>query len=159
MRKPVLYMGVGVPLCGKTTYFRNDPLLRNFPVVSSDDLIEKLASVLDMTYTYVFKDVVNLTNEAAKHAAQKHIQNRRSFIWDQTNLTKKARASRLQMAGDDYHKVAVVFKSLPLDQLLSRDLHRNMLNGKKIGAQVISDMLAKFEMPTLEEGFHSIEYH
>lgn len=147
-------MGVGVPLTGKTTFFKNHRPYNYLERVSSDDLIDQIAAILGMTYSYIFPDVVDLTTEAAENKAKDLIKSNRTFVWDQTNLTVKARKKRLDMA-PDFKKVAIVFV-VPLDILLRREKERSLMTGKSIPGDVLDKMLKMFQYPTKEEGFDEV---
>lgn len=146
---PTLYMLIGVPGSGKTTWIKNNK--HNAIVASTDDYIEASAAKQGKTYSEVFKDVINYANAQMKQDLQFAIKNDRDIIWDQTNLTVKSRRDKLKSIPNNYRKVAVFF-SVPndlRDRLASRP-------GKTIPEPVIISMINQLQPPTKEEGFDEI---
>jgi predicted kinase len=150
---PTIYMLIGVPASGKSTWrekFKGDAL-----VISSDDLIEAYAADHDMTYNEVFKEQIKIATAVVKNEAQKAFVADQDVIWDQTNLTKKSRASKLAMVPEHYRKTAVFFAT-PLEEEWQRRL--NSRPGKSIPSYILDSMVEMLEMPEQDEGWHIIEY-
>lgn len=148
---PTLYMLVGVPASGKSTWAnqnRGDAL-----VASSDDYIEKQAEKMGTTYSDVFDDYIKAANTHAIETARKAFSNKVDLIWDQTNLTKNGRRNKLKMVPKDYKKVAVFFPTPHIDVLKNRLGNRP---GKNIPDYVISTMIKTVEKPTTDEGFNEV---
>lgn len=146
---PTLYMLIGVPGSGKTTWIKNNK--HNAVVLSTDDKIEAEAERSGKTYSEVFQDTIKQATVEMHRDLAKAIGERRDIIWDQTNITRKSRKSKLSQIPKDYHKVAVFF-SVPPDlreRLASRP-------GKIIPEPVILSMINQLEPPTKEEGFNEI---
>jgi predicted kinase len=144
-----LYMLIGVPGAGKTTWIKNNK--GNAVVLSTDDYIEKVAAKQGLTYNDVFKDAMGGAVHNLKLNLKSAIANDRDIIWDQTNLTVKSRRDKLKMVPDNYRKVAVFF-SVPndlRDRLASRP-------GKTIPEPVILTMINQLTPPSKEEGFDEI---
>lgn len=148
---PTLYMLVGVPASGKSTWAkqnRGDAL-----VASSDDYIEKQAEKMGTTYSDVFDDYIKAANNHAIETARKAFSDKLDLIWDQTNLTKNGRRNKLKMVPKDYKKVAVFFPTPHMDVLKNRLGSRP---GKNIPDYVISTMVKTIEKPSVDEGFNEI---
>ena len=151
---PSFYMLIGVPASGKTTWVeknKGDAL-----VISSDNLIEAYAADHGMTYNEVFKEQIKIATAVVKTEAQKAFAADQDVIWDQTNITKKSRASKLAMVPEHYRKIAVFFAT-PLEEEWQRRL--NSRQGKSIPAHILDSMVEMLEMPELDEGWHIIEYY
>ena len=151
---PTFYMLIGVPASGKTTWVeknKGDAL-----VISSDNLIEAYAADHGMTYNEVFKEQIKIATAVVKTEAQKAFAADQDVIWDQTNITKKSRASKLAMVPEHYRKIAVFFAT-PLEEEWQRRL--NSRQGKSIPAHILDSMVEMLEMPELDEGWHIIEYY
>jgi predicted kinase len=80
------------------------------------------------------------------------IEDGKSIIWDQTNLTKKQRREKLKHIPDTYKKTAVYF-IVDLKTALQRNTQRP---GKVIPPEVLERMIKEYELPVLEEGFDEI---
>jgi len=151
---PTVYMLIGVPASGKSTWrekFKGDAL-----VISSDDLIETYAADHGKTYNEVFKEQIKIATKIALEHAEAAFAADQDVIWDQTNITKKSRASKLAMVPEHYRKTAVFFAT-PLEEEWQRRL--NSRPGKSIPAHILDSMVEMLEMPVLDEGWHIIEYH
>lgn len=144
-----LYMLIGVPGAGKSTWIKNQSY--DAVVLSSDDYIEKVAAKQGLTYNDVFKDAIPGAAANLKRELKAAIEADQDIIWDQTNLTVKSRREKLKMVPDSYRKVAVFF-SIPKD-LRDRLATRP---GKTIPEPVILTMINQLTPPTKEEGFDEI---
>ena len=147
-----LYMMIGVPASGKSTWLKNQDT-RESVRLSTDDYIESQA-INGKTYNDVFKDTIKAATAAMYRDLEFGISMGMDLYWDQTNLSAKSRAGKLQKIPQNYEKVAVVFPTPDEDTLKKR---LNSRPGKTIPPHVMNSMIDNFEMPTLAEGFHSIE--
>lgn len=149
---PKLYVLVGIPGSGKSTWVSNQPWAKNCVVVSTDDHVEDYAKRVGKTYSEVFDEyrptAVNLMTEDVV-AARK---DGKDIIWDQTNVSRKPRTRKIRML-PDYYKIAVVFPTPDKDELKKRLASRP---GKVIPPHVIDSMINSFVMPSKEEGFDEI---
>ena len=150
---PTMYMLIGVPASGKSTWvekYKADAL-----VISSDNLIETYAADIGKTYNDVFKEQIKIATKIAMEHAEAAFAADQDVIWDQTNLTKKSRKSKLAMVPKHYRKTAVFFAT-PLEEEWQRRL--NSRPGKSIPAHILDSMVEMMEMPDQTEGWHVIEY-
>lgn len=144
-----LYMLIGVPGSGKTTWIKNNK--HNAVVLSTDDYIERVADKQGKTYSEVFKDAIGPASDQMEKDLIQATRNDQDIIWDQTNLTAKVRKQKLQRIPKSYKKIAVYF-SVPQDlrdRLASRP-------GKTIPEPVIISMINQLQPPTKEEGFDEV---
>jgi len=151
---PTFYMLIGVPASGKTTWVeknKGDAL-----VISSDNLIETYAADHGMTYNEVFKEQIKIATAVVKNEAQKAFASDQDVVWDQTNITKKSRASKLAMVPKHYHKTAVFFATPPEEEWQRRLDSRP---GKSIPAHILDSMVEMLEMPDASEGWNIVEYN
>lgn len=152
---PKLYVLVGVPGAGKTTWIGH----QNFDwtkteMVSTDRFVEQYAATQDKTYNEVFTEymptAVKLMSAQviAARAAGKDI------VWDQTSTTLKSRKKKFNML-PDYYAIAVVFATPPREVLEARLAGRP---GKNIPMRVMTQMIEGYELPTRLEGFAEIQH-
>ena len=149
---PKVYMLIGVPASGKSTWLANQEWAKDIPVVSSDRFIDEYAAKEGKTYNDVFADYVKIATRLMDNQVEICKANNTDIIWDQTNISAKSRKSKLAKL-EGYEKIAVVFKTPEPAELSKRLASRP---GKNIPANVIDSMIDNFEMPTEEEGFNEI---
>lgn len=151
---PKVYVLVGVPGSGKSTWASNQEWAKDCVYVSTDVIVEKFAAEQNKTYSEVFEkfmpDAVDLMVDQVLLAK---LQNK-DIIWDQTSTTVLSRKKKFRML-PKYKHIAVVFKTPPENELMKRLASRP---GKTIPWTVVSDMIKNFEMPTIEEGYDEIWY-
>lgn len=149
-----VYVLVGVPGSGKSTWIRNQDWARDCVVVSTDAFVEQEAERQGRTYSEVFDDYMPT---AVKLMADQVVQAREAgqdIVWDQTSTTVASRRKKFKML-PDYHAVAVVFPTPEPAELERRLASRP---GKNIPWQVMQGMISGFKLPTAEEGFDEIWY-
>lgn len=149
-----VYVLVGVPGSGKSTWIRNQDWARDCVVVSTDAFVEQEAERQGRTYSEVFDDYMPT---AVKLMADQVVQAREAgqdIVWDQTSTTVASRRKKFKML-PDYHAVAVVFPTPEPAELERRLASRP---GKNIPWQVMQGMISGFKLPTAEEGFAEIWY-
>jgi predicted kinase len=147
-------MLTGLPCSGKSTWIKNNA--PNLYSVSSDMWIEAHAKAHGITYNEAFKDqsVVKNAMKSLNADVKRLVDEKTSFIWDQTNLRVKARQKKLKMIPNDYRKVAVVFPKIDL-QLLYDFMGKNRPD-KVIPWYVFEDMHQTYQIPKADEGFDQI---
>jgi len=147
-----LYVLVGVPGSGKSTWASQQEWYKDCAYISTDVWVELEAKKQNKTYTEVFNDfmpkAVNIMTEHVKLARDAG----QDIIWDQTSTTVHTRRKKLVML-PDYYAIAVVFKTPDSDELAKRLSSRP---GKIIPEGVLQSMIGNWEEPTLEEGFKEI---
>jgi len=151
---PKLYVLIGVPGSGKSTWVKDQEWASECAYVSTDIWVELEAQRLGKTYSEIFKDYMP---KAVDLMAAKVIDAReqgKDIIWDQTSTTIASRKRKFNMLPIYYH-IAVVFDTPSRIELNKRLASRP---GKEIPDVVVDGMLASFEMPTEEEGFDEIWY-
>ena len=150
---PTLYMLVGVPASGKSTWLAKNKSPDGV-VVSSDNHIEAIAKKQGKTYNDVFKDAVKIASGKMNIDARMAFNAGLDVYWDQTNLNAKTRRGKLAMVPDNYRKVAVVFPTPDEEE------HKRRLGsrpGKSIPDNIMQSMMGNFEYPTTAEGFDEVE--
>lgn len=149
---PKLYMLIGVPAAGKSTWISHHNK-SNVMVASSDAYLERIADQEGKTYNDVFKKHIKSANQHALNVAKQAFDLNLDLIWDQTNINKRSRGPKLAMVPDHYDKVAVVFPTPDMDEWKRRLDSRP---GKSIPWNVLMSMASGLEMPSRDEGFDEI---
>ena len=152
---PTLWMLVGVPASGKSTWVADADAIHldGIVIVSSDNEIEDYAASVGKTYSEVFKEYASTANAKMMQKLQGAIRHGDDIIWDQTNLNAKTRKGKLSQVPKTYRKVAVVFKTPEFTEHMRR---LNSRNGKSIPMHVINSMKESMTIPSLDEGFDEV---
>lgn len=149
-----LYVMVGVPGSGKSTWIKNQTWALGLNVVSTDMWVEQYAKDQGKTYSEVFQEYMPTAVEKMAEHVVFCRENKLDLIWDQTSTTVATRAKKIRML-PDYYKIAVVMKTPPTAELQKRLASRP---GKSIPWEVVSNMAQQLEAepPTEDEGFDEI---
>lgn len=149
-----LYVLVGVPGSGKSTWVNSQEWASECAYISTDKHVDAYADSTGKTYSEVFKDymptAVNLMAADVVDARDAG----RDIIWDQTSTTIASRKRKFNMLRD-YYAIAVVFRT-PDDEELARRLSNRP--GKHIPSHVMRSMISGWDEPTEDEGFKEIWY-
>jgi len=154
MNRPTLYMLIGVPASGKSSWVKRQMFdNQQTYVASTDDYIESVASVLNTTYNEVFTANINAATKAMNKEVKAAIDLGLDIVWDQTNTTFFSRKRKLQMIPPSYKKVAVFFPT-PDEETLKKRLDSRV--GKKIPERFVHLAIVSLEPPDKFEGFDEI---
>ena len=150
---PFVYILVGLPLSGKSTWIR-----RNYPdalVISRDDLVLEVYG--SDNYSEAFKNVDHKEVDRQLDLRLKKANlDGVDVIVDMTNMVPKRRKSTLRYFSDNYNKEAYVFPFLSDDEYKLRNDKRNSEENKYIPMGVLKSMKDSYVEPTLDEGFNKI---
>jgi predicted kinase len=149
---PKVYVLVGVPGSGKSTWIAQQDWARDCSIVSTDHWIEVFARDQGRTYSEVFELFMPAAVRAMSAQVALAEQQGRDIVWDQTSVSVSSRAKKFA-ALPDYEHVAVVFATPEPEELARRLTQRP---GKIVPESVVQHMINTFEPPTLEEGFAEI---
>jgi predicted kinase len=156
--RPTLYMLIGLPASGKSTWYSKNflsmnTISNNFWLASTDNFIEQVALKKGSTYNEVFESTIKEAEALLYDTVKEALLEDADIVWDQTNLSKKSRAKKLAMIPDTYQKIAVYFHK-PSDEEWERRLVSRP--GKTIPKEVLKRMAATIEEPSFDEGFDVI---
>ena len=152
---PKAYILVGVPGSGKSTWISKQPFdWNNTVVASTDNYVEREAKRQGKTYSEVFEEYMPTAVKQMMCNVNFAAALGLDIVWDQTSTTVKSRRKKF-VELPNYEHIAVVFRT-PDAQEHARRL--NSRPGKTIPNEIVQDMINRFEMPTLEEGFAEIWY-
>lgn len=146
-----VYMMVGIPYSGKTTYIKNDPELSKLERVSSDDIVMSMCEGAGLSYDKGFKQFIKMASNMASNRADALMSYEKNFILDFTNMSKSSRKPWLLRARKNHYKVvAIVF---PPESMSDEELQRR-IEGRpeqKVSMSVIEDMRSRYEVPSQDE--------
>lgn len=151
---PKLYVLVGVPGSGKSTWVANQQWTDNCAFISTDMWVELEAERVGKTYTDIFHDYMPKAVQLMTNNVQLARDIDMDIIWDQTSTTVASRAKKFHML-PNYYKIAVVFRT-PDTETLKRRLDSRP--GKVVPYDVVEKMIEQWEEPTTDEGFDQIWY-
>jgi predicted kinase len=149
---PKCYQLIGVPGSGKSTWISHQEWTKDCVIVSTDIHVENFARESNKTYNEVFIDFMPTAVDLMAADVVQARAGGKDIIWDQTSTTVTSRRRKFRML-PDYTHIAVVFKTPDNKELLRRLSSRP---GKNIPWGVVSDMIAGFDFPTIDEGFAEI---
>ncbi len=156
MRTPVLYMLIGPPYAGKSTWTKEQIRKAghyDYAIVDTDTWLEGRAKALGRTYGEVIHSEMPDAKRLMDHQLRNAIKANADIYWDQTNMTKNSRKGKLKKIPAHYDKVAVVFKAPDAVELARRVALRK---DKVIPQHVLDNMAASYQEPTYDEGFTRI---
>ena len=149
---PKVYVLVGVPGSGKSTWIFNQHWIVGMEYVSTDYFVEKFARRMGKTYSEVFEQVMPRCVRLMARAVRRARANGSDIVWDQTSTTVKSRERKFRILPDYWH-IAVVFPTPEVSVLKERLAGRP---GKEVPWEVVQGMIDNFEMPSEEEGYKEI---
>jgi predicted kinase len=147
-----VYVLVGVPAAGKSTWVKNQTLTNDYVYISTDHHVEAHAKKLGLTYNEVFADFMPMAIDLMMDDVINARETGNDIIWDQTSTTIASRKRKFNML-KQYTHIAVVFPTPNRDEL---DVRLSGRAGKHIPKNVVDSMIAQFQMPTTDEGYSEI---
>ena len=151
---PKLYVLIGVPGSGKSTWASSQEWASDCAYISTDTHVEAYAKKQGKTYSEVFTEYMPTAVDLMAQDVIAAREAGKDIIWDQTSTTIKSRTRKFNML-PNYYSIAVVFKTPEHKELFRRLWSRP---GKEIPEHVIASMIASWEDPSEDEGFKEIWY-
>ena len=155
--KSTLYIMVGLPGSGKSTFVKNHLSHCDY-VLDTDSYIEEAARSMGKTYNDVFETHIKYStklmwqtwDDIKKEEFEENFKGPLKVVWDQTNLTVKKRKKILDSAPSHWRKVLVWVES----DTWKEDSNRP---GKSIPHEILSKMEKSMEEPRIRpDGFDEL---
>ena len=145
---------VGVPASGKSTWLAQQGELERTMIISTDNTIEYIAELFDMSYNEAFPDLIKFAEKVMWKSLEDAAYFGDNIIIDRTNLSVGSRKRFIKFL-QGYGFEAVVF---PTPEHKEWERRLNSREGKTIPSHVLQSMVKNFEKPTEAEGFSKITY-
>ena len=147
-----LYITVGLPGSGKSTYVKNFIKDKEIEYLSSDSLRAVYGkSEEDQTVTpLVFGHIKRKVDEFLKDG--------KNVLVDATSVNRKERSDYINTAKKYGAKVVAIVFKMDRQGLIDRNKKRGEQGGRVVPDFVIDKMLNKFEEPSYSEGIDVIIY-
>lgn len=147
MKKPVLYMFVGLPGSGKSNYTRKLAKKTGSSVHSSDNIRKELYG--DERIQGDGNAVFNILHSRVKE----DLREGKSTIYDACNISYKRRMAFLQELNNIPCKKVCIFIATPFEKCLENNAKRE----RHVPIEVIKNMLKHFDTPSYFEGWNEIK--
>lgn len=150
----IVYIPVGLPGCGKSTYFKqlkNDN--SNLVKLSSDAYIEYQGSLLGLSYKDAFPLLIDDATKHYNEQLENSIKNRQDIYIDRTNLSKKSRIKLINKLPKDATIIGIYFDIN--DEIIDKQ-NKSRGEGRCINQEIIDNMKKYASKPTIDEGFTEI---
>ena len=147
--KPTLVLLSGPPGCGKSTVAREwRKKLPDAIYLSTDELIERVATRYGVKYSDIFFKVVKRSNKRFSRLLKLARESNRDVIWDQCTLTQVDRCVKASNF-PNHHKVLIahVHANDPIIKQRNNTRERGSLDWYK----VVAPRVKQYEEPTVEE--------
>ena len=147
-----LYITVGLPGSGKSTYVKNFIKNKDIEYLSSDSLRAVYGkSEEDQTVTpLVFGHI--------KRKVDEFLKDDKNVLVDATSVNRKERIDYINTAKKYGAKVVAIVFKMDRQGLIDRNKKRGEEGGRVVPDWVIDKMLAKFEEPSYDEGIDVMIY-
>jgi predicted kinase len=148
----ILYITVGLPGSGKSTYAKNFIRGKDIEYLSSDELravfgkSEEDQSVTPKVFGHI------------KRKVDEFLKNGKTTLVDATSVNRKERSDYIATAKKCGTKVVVLVFKMDRAGLIARNQKRGQEGGRVVPDWVIDKMLAKYEEPSMSEGIDEIIY-
>lgn len=156
MNKKKIYLPIGLPASGKTTYFNNNlkHLTGKIERICMDDIIKTSTGEFDQNKRKLYREIENTLLETAVSAYK-------DIYIDRTNLTQKIRARFINFPGvREKYEIIAIFFDVPLNICKERNsaTYRFDKTDKEIEGinKNYSNMQSLLVEPSLDEGFDKI---
>jgi predicted kinase len=145
-----LYLAVGLPGSGKSTYAKNFIKDKHIEYLSSDSLRavygknEEDQSVTPIVFGHIKKKV------------DEFLKDGKNVLVDATNVNRRERSDYINSAKKYGAKVVALVFKMDRAGLIARNQKRGQEGGRVVPTNIIDRMLMKYEDPSFDEGIDVI---
>ena len=147
-----IYIAVGLPGSGKSTYAKNFIKDKDIEYLSSDELRAVFGKGEDD------QTVTPLVFGHIKRKVDEFLKDCKNVLVDATSVNRKERADYITTAKKYGAKVVALVFKMDRQGLIDRNKKRGQEGGRVVPDWVIDKMLAKFEEPSHSEGIDEVIY-
>ena len=147
-----LYIAVGLPGSGKSTYAKNFVNGKDIEYLSSDEL----RAVYGKDETD--QSVTSIVFGHIKRKVDEFLKDGKNVLVDATSVNRRERSDYINSAKKYSAKVVAIVFKMDRQGLIDRNKKRGEQGGRVVPDFVIDKMLAKFEEPSYNEGIDVIIY-
>jgi predicted kinase len=147
-----IYIAVGLPGSGKSTYAKNFIKDKDIEYLSSDELRAVFGKGEDD------QSVTPLVFGHIKRKVDEFLKDGKNVLVDATSVNRRERADYINAAKKYGAKVVALVFKMDRAGLISRNQKRGSEGGRVVPDWVIDKMLAKYEEPSTSEGIDEVIY-
>jgi predicted kinase len=147
-----IYIAVGLPGSGKSTYAKNFIKDKDIEYLSSDEL----RAVYGKDETD--QSVTSIVFGHIKRKVDEFLKDGKNVLVDATSVNRKERADYITTAKKYGAKVVALVFKMDRAGLIARNQKRGSEGGRVVPDWVIDKMLAKYEEPSTSEGIDEVIY-
>ena len=147
-----LYIAVGLPGSGKSTYAKNFIKGKDIEYLSSDEL----RAVYGKDETD--QSVTSIVFGHIKRKVDEFLKDGKNVLVDATSVNRRERSDYINSAKKYGAKVVALVFKMDRNGLIARNKKRGDEGGRVVPDWVIDKMLNKYEEPSSDEGIDTIIY-
>ena len=147
-----LYITVGLPGSGKSTYAKKFIKDKDVEYLSSDEL----RAVYGKDETD--QSVTSIVFGHIKRKVDEFLKDGKNVLVDATSVNRKERSDYIKTAKKYGAKIVVIVFKMDRQGLIERNKKRGEQGGREVPTFVIDKMLNKFEEPSYDEGIDVMIY-
>jgi len=148
----IIYIAVGLPGSGKSTYAKNFIKGKDIEYLSSDEL--RAVYGKDQSD----QSVTSIVFGHIKRKVDEFLKDGKNVLVDATSINRKERSDYIKTAKKYGAKVVAIVFKMDRQGLIDRNKKRGEQGGREVPTFVIDKMLAKFEEPSYDEGIDVMIY-
>ncbi|MFT9497609.1 AAA family ATPase [Anaerosolibacter sp.] len=151
LNQNTLYILIGLPGSGKTTYANKCFHSKDILIVSSDQIRQQITGSSSFN-----KGDTAPTLQIAQKIIQEALESGLNVVWDATNIYKKWRKDFIKIAKKNNAKVVAIVFNTPVSICVKRNNERTV--EKQVPNEIIVEMSKASLSIDKREGFHEVIY-